>query len=480
MICSYKRLMVLCAGALILFIAGCKKLTDEHNAITDGALKNNLSQLVADNSNLSTFTGYLKQTGLDSVLASSRTYTVYAPVNAALQGLDPAIVSNPEKLKQFVRNHIASNIYPASGTPAAKRILMLSGKYQNVMGSLIEDANITSKDQYASNGLLQVIDKALPALANIWEFISTDARAPVKQKDFMLSIFQKVYDTSNAVVLGIDPLTGEPIYQPGTDSIFTNLFWNRVYDLRDEQKQFTVFMLRDAAWDLEVAKYAPYYVTGTADSTKNLASFNVLKDMAIDTVYNPTSIPATIQSKFNTTLPIDRLSIVQTIKLSNGIIYIMDKLDVAAASKFKTYLIEAENYTETSHNRRSNTYFREKNNPVTGLDYRDVLVLNHGVAQFNIRYEIAELPSIKYKAYWVAVNDFQTATFSQKLTIGSPSATTFPYTVVPVNNYNEVYLGEFTNTEYRSLYNIYLVAANSTAVAVNPIVLDYIKLVPSL
>ena len=480
MIFSYKRLTVLCAGALILFFAGCKKLTDEHNAIVDGSLNNNLLQLIGSNTNLSIFAVYLKQTGLDSVVASSRTYTVYAPVNTALQGLDPAIVSNPEKLKQFVRNHIASQLYPASGTPTAKRILMLSNKYHNLMGKLIEDANITTTDGYASNGLLQVIDKALPALDNIWEFVSNDSRAPVKQKNFMLSLFQKIYDTSDAVVLGIDPLTGEPVYQPGTDSIFTNLFWNRVYDLRDEQKQFTVFMLRDAAWDLEVAKYAPYYVTGTTDSTTRMASFNILKDMAIDTVYNPTTIPATILSKFGTIVPVDRLSIVQTIKLSNGIIYIMDKLDVAPASKFKTYLIQGENYTATSLNRRSNTYFREKNNPVTGLDYRDVLVLNHGVALFNIRYEITEMPSIKYKAYWVAVNDFQTATFSQRLSIGSTSATTFPYTVVPVNNYNEVYLGEFTNTEYRSIYNVYLVAANSTTQAVNPLVLDYIKLVPSL
>ena len=100
----------------------------------------------------------------------------------------------------------------------------------------------------------------------------------------MLSLFQKVFDTSKAVITGIDPLTGAPVYQPGTDSIFTNLFWNRVYDLRDEKKQFTVFMLRDAAWDLEVNKYAPYFVTGTTDSTTRIASFNVLKDMAIDTV----------------------------------------------------------------------------------------------------------------------------------------------------------------------------------------------------
>ncbi|MES2894378.1 MAG: fasciclin domain-containing protein, partial [Bacteroidota bacterium] len=161
MIFRYKRLVVLTAGVCMLFVLGCKKLTDEHNAITDTELGNNLSEMVSANSNLSTFAGYLKQTGLDSVIASSRTYTVFAPVNAALVGLDPAIVGNPEKLKKFVRNHIASELIPATGN-AARRILMLSGKYHNLVGSKIETANITVADKYASNGLLQVIDKPLP------------------------------------------------------------------------------------------------------------------------------------------------------------------------------------------------------------------------------------------------------------------------------------------------------------------------------
>jgi hypothetical protein len=75
-------------------------------------------------------------------------------------------------------------------------------------------------------------------------FLST-ANAPVKQSTYMLSLFQKVFDTTNAVVIGVDPNTGAPIYQPGTDSIFTNLYWNKVYDLRDEKKQYTFFILTE-------------------------------------------------------------------------------------------------------------------------------------------------------------------------------------------------------------------------------------------
>jgi hypothetical protein len=277
-------------------------------------------------------------------------------------------------------------------------------------------------------------------------------------------------------VTGINPTTGEPIYQPGSDSVYTNLFWNRVHDLKNETKQYTLFVLADAAWDAEVAKFKPYYVvTGNVDSNTLVTSWNVVKDFAVDTVYNPASIPDTIVSKFGTKLPVERSAIVKTIKTSNGIVYIMNKMNVLPSSKIATIRIEGEDYTASSHDRRGNTYFRDRLNTITGLDFRDVFVTGHGVTAFNLRYQLQEIPSVKYKAYWVAYNDVPSLTLSQRLVIGSTASTTFPLTSVPANSFNEQYIGEFTMTKYEPLYNIYLVA-NGT----NPILCDYIKLVPSL
>ena len=56
-----------------------------------------------------------------------------------------------------------------------------------------------------------------------------------KQSALHVVLFQKVFDTSHAVVIGVDPNTGAPVYQPGNRFVFTNLFWNKVYDLRDEK-----------------------------------------------------------------------------------------------------------------------------------------------------------------------------------------------------------------------------------------------------
>ncbi len=487
----YKSLMLFAVSMSVLMFYGCTKLTEDHNAVTDDSLKKTLAEVISSDAELSTFSKYLVQTGYDKVISSSKNYTVFAPFNSALATLDAAVINDPVRLKKFVGNHIAIQLYSTRNITSLTRILMLNGKYNNMQSSKIEDANITVADKYATNGILQVIDKMLPALDNSWEFLSNNAAAPAKQKTFMLSLFRNVFDTSNAVIIGVNPTTGDPIYQAGTDSIYTNLFWNKVYDLRDEKKQYTLFMLEDAAWDAEVVKYTPYFVTNTPDSNTLVTSWNVLKDFAIDTVYNPSSIPDTIVSKFGTKLPVNRSAIVKTIKTSNGIIYILNKADVQPASKFKPYLIQAETYTATRVNRRGNTYFRDRFNPVTGLDFTDLLVYNHGVASFWVRYEITETPSIKYKAYWVAVNDFlrNTATppavpapftFAQKLGIGSETSATFGYTTVNESNYSEVYIGEFTMSKYTPLYNIYLVSANSTTAAANPLFCDYIKLVPSL
>jgi uncharacterized surface protein with fasciclin (FAS1) repeats len=461
-------------------VTGCKKMTDEHNEVTDPSLKKNLMDLIDENPSLSTFAGYLRQTGLDGELKSSKSHTVFAPTNNYFVGIDNAILSSQARLKKLIANHISTNLYRTTTTTTLTRIPMLSGKYNDMNGTTVGAASITVADQYASNGILQVTDNVLLALDNCWEFMTNDFQAPVKQSAFMQTLFRNVFDPTNAVVIGINPTTGEPIYQPGTDSVYTNLFWNKVHDLQNEQKKYTYFILTDATWDLEVNKYRPFFPTSTTDSTTMTASWNVVRDFAVDTVYDPATIPDTILSKSGTKLGIDRAAIVRTVKTSNGIVFIMSKLDVQPLHKFKPYLIEAENYTSTSHDRRSNTYFRDRFNTVTGKDFRDVLVLGHGVALFNIRYQISEMPALKYKAYWVALNDFQTATFTQKLGIGAPTSTTFAYTTVPLNNFNEVYIGEFTNARYWPTYDIYLTAANSTTSAANPLVCDYIKLVPGL
>jgi hypothetical protein len=364
---------------------------------------------------------------------------------------------------------------------------MLNGKYQNLLNKTVEDATIVQADKYAANGVLQVIDKMLPVLSNSWEVLQNNSAIPTAQKTYLMSLFRNMFDPTNAVQIGVNPTTGAPIYQPGTDSIQTNVFWKNVFDVRNENKEYTLFVLTDAAWDNEINKFKPFCATATnnADSTTNFASWAVVKDLAIEGAFNAAASTDTVLSKFSVKVPVDKDAIVQKIKTSNGVIYIMNKVDVQPRHKILPITIQAENYRTTSHDKRGNTFFRDRINPVTGQMFKDVNVFNHGTALFNINYRVNDVFSgVKYKAYWVAVNDFQTAAFSQKLALMTPTANTFTlqnangYTVVNPNVFTEVLVGETTMSTYQPILDVYLTAANSGTAAVNPIVCDYIRLEP--
>lgn len=464
---------VIIFSCFLLVFSGCKKW-EEHNAVTDPAAAKTAFEQISANPDLSRFAQLLVSSGYDKVLATSKTYTVFAPTNTALANLGTDITGDTAKLNKFISNHIADLTYSTFSALSGLRVKMLNGKYNNMTAKLVEDANIVKGDIISKNGVVHVIDKMLPYLPSIWEAIQTNPAIPAKQKAYLLSLYVKVFDSANAVQTGVNPLTGAPVYKAGTDSMLTNLYWNNVQNLTDESKQFTFFALNDLSWDAEVNKLKPYFVTSTVDSTTKLVSWELSKDLAFENIYTPSGAAAdTITSKFNTRMPVEKASIVQSIKTSNGIIYIMSKMDELPKYKIKPFLVEAENYRFTLADRRGNTYFRDRYNPLTALDFRDVLIFGHGVTGFYTNYRISNVSSVKYRAYWVALNDFQTATFTQKLGIGDPASVILPYTNVVANTYTETLLGEFTQASYRSFLDLYLVA-NGTG----PIACDYIKLVP--
>jgi uncharacterized surface protein with fasciclin (FAS1) repeats len=467
---------ILFAGALATMgLYGCKKW-DDHNAITDESLTSNLFEKISADTSLSRFTGLLTKSGYDKLLASSKTYTVYAPDNAALAGLDAATVNDTAKLRRFVGNHIGTQTYLTSA--ASQRIAMVNGKYHNILGATIENADIKRGDLRAKNGVFHVINKMLPALSNNWETLATNSAIPAAQKNYLLSLFMNIYDTSNAVQTGVNPTTGAPVYQPGTDSVQTNRFWRSVYNLTDESKQYTLFVLVDTAWDSETKKFSPYYTSVDSLTTATMAKWYVVKDFAFEGAYPQATLPDTLLSKSNVKVPVDKSSIVQSITTSNGVVYIMKKMAVPPANKLQQLVIQGENYYATSVDKRSNTYFRDRFNSITSLDFRDVLVYGHGVSSFAINYRISSVPSMTYKAYWVALNDFQTTSFTQKLAIDVPTSTTLAYTTVAPNNYNEVYVGDVKIDSFKNTLNVFLVGAANTTTATNPLVCDYIRLEP--
>ncbi len=172
--------MVVSLGIVTAF-AACTKVWDDHDKVTDPNLKNNLYQAISANANLSKFSQLLVKTGYDKIIASSKTYTVWAPTDQALQALDPSIVSDTAKLRLFVGNHISNQSYLEGAGAPPQRIQMLNGKYMNVTGTTFDSANIASANQYASNGLFHTIDKFIPVYPSCWQFMQSTTATPLMQ-----------------------------------------------------------------------------------------------------------------------------------------------------------------------------------------------------------------------------------------------------------------------------------------------------------
>jgi len=263
--------------------------------------------------------------------------------------------------------------------------------------------------------------------------------------------------------------------------VVKNKFNEQVYNMKDESKQYTYFVIANAGFTLESDSLKIYFATGNVANTDTLAKFNTVKDLVVTGVFPSTGLTGLV-SKSGVPIPINPALITETRKLSNGVVYVLSNVNVRTIDKFKQLTIQGESPSGFLVDRPGNTNYRVRYNPVTTLDFTDILVSGHGVTTYYSYYRLNEMPTMKYRLYGFAVNDFQTGALTQNVVTKylSPAGvyttvSTLPH-VVPLYTaagaYNEVLLGEFTSTTYGTL------EIQLTGVTTGQIVLDYLRLVP--
>jgi uncharacterized surface protein with fasciclin (FAS1) repeats len=484
---TIKHLLVVVSVFTVSFLS-CKKW-DDRTGLNNPSLNETLLEQINKRANLAKFSEYLVKTGLDKEIASSKNYTVWAPTDASLQSLDPAIINDSAKLRQFIGNHISNLLYYSSMAQTTIRVPMLNGKRVSFLNNKFDEANITEADFTVGNGVLHILDKAASPLLNAWDFVNNTA-TQYKQSAFIVSQNFNGFDPSKAVVDSISATTGLPVYRPGTGIVPRNRFNDQVYDLKSEDKLYTFFVLNDAALTTEIDSLTGFYKTGTADSTYNLSAMSVLKDVVVEGLFTSDQLSAGLVSKSGIPVKVDRNDITETHRISNGIIYVLKKLDFPTRQKITDIIVQGESPrgffrpTGESVDVRGTTFYRVRRDSTTGNMFNDIYLYNHGIALLNVQYQANNVPAAKYKVYWVAINDtivvnttINPATYTQRLAMGSSAATNFAYVTVPLNNRKEVLLGEYTHTAFGPL-NLFLTAANTTVAATNRLTLDYIRLEP--
>ncbi|WP_165958170.1 fasciclin domain-containing protein [Segetibacter sp. 3557_3] len=461
----FSKLGFLFFGLFVIATLSCNKWND-HTAVTELSLNDNLSEYIGRVPELTKFAEYLAKTGLDKEIASSKNYTVWAPSNTALNALPADVVNDTARLKAFLLNHISGQLYFSRMGNDSMRVPMLNGKRLFFAGKKLEDANVITSDTYVRNGVLHIIDKAISPLQSVWEFIGA-TKEQYAQNAYISTLNYQAQDPAVAVLDSINPLTGQPVYKPNTGIVQINTYRTKIYEVANEDSLYTYVLLTNTAFTAEGIKLRPYFQSADPAITNANASWAVVKDFAIKGLYKPENLPAALLSKFGVRVNMNKNGIVETRRLSNGIVYIMNEALTAKEEKIPVYYLQGERPDSLSSyldRYITKIFYRERNNPTSGTPFKDIY-LNLGSSGLNyyVDYFTNDLYTLKYRVYWVALNDRTISgqgddpygtdsTLQQILRIGANNVPFTPaFSVqVPVKpyDYSEVYLGEYTNPDY--------------------------------
>lgn len=502
---------------LCLFLASSCKKWDSYNAIKDPALGNNLLNAINQNPDLSQFSALLTKTGYDKVLASSKTFTVWAPNNAAIKAVDAAILTDTARLRQFVGNHISNQQYFTSNVQTYLYIKTLSGKNVTFTKTTVDDQPITKADQYVGNGVVHVLSSAIIPKPNALQYLLSTS---LLQKQEMLSLNYSFFDKTQAIQTGINPTTGAPVYKPGTGIITLNRFTN-LAPIGNEDSLYTYVVLTDAVYNSEKANLAKFYAGSDAKVADSLTNFSVVKSLSFKGLLSADAFPDTVYSTVDSVkFHLRKADVVETHRVSNGIVYVMNALSYKLYgqlndkyAKIKPITIEGEKLDSMLvTNPLKVPVIRTRRNP-DSTQYQYIYLDNHGVSSFWFNYRTTA-NAVKYKVYWRVPRDYSLTlsgtatdlTYSpMSLAFGSQTAIAFTVPkpgvidngVDPASgkhtfsaDYSNVYLGNYVSTRYYSgnkldagglanCLSLFLVGNNVTTNGLNTLWLDNIKLVPT-
>ncbi|TXK44306.1 fasciclin domain-containing protein [Pontibacter qinzhouensis] len=478
----FKKLIVI--ACLLVGFTACQDRWEEHTT-NEAVLGESVMQVISETPKLSKFNELVVKAGLDQELNSSKAFTVWAPSNEALQNLDQAIVNDPVRLKQFVSNHISYQQYfTHTPLPASSRIKTLSGKliFWDRQAALVDGAGIEEANTYAGNGVLHIVNAPLFPRLNAWEFLAGTAFGQ-RQKAYLQSLEETVFVPGLATQIGVEPETGMPVYEPNTGYVQQNRFFQQVYNLANEDSVYSFVLLTDEAFEAETDRFRKYYTTGSADSTTTLTNWAVSKDLVFRGVYTKETIPAVLVSRSGVQVHIDKNAIVHEERTSNGVVFVVNNLQVAPEQKIKTMRVEGEaifnnRTSRMSHPDKAGNVTLQQRRDIDGTTFTYLRATAHSISGLWLRYTLPNVPATKYKVYWRVHNDFQTALFQQQVAFRNPDATELPYIdIEPTTSPLRQEIGEYTVDRYGNL-NVYLRSAMSTNNALNPLTLDYLELVP--
>ena len=288
---------VCCCATAVL--TACSDWNDHYEGIADAAEGATLWQQMKANPQLSDFCEVLEQTKVyrmhkktpvsyADLLNSGQTFTVMAPVNnsfdknSLLQQVQTAVGDSAVE-KSFVQNHITRQL--VSSTPDAAKMLMLNLKHQTMANGMIDDIHLTAPNTKSSNGVLHVIERALPYKHNILEMLCDNTALEnigANIRRFNEDIFDPASSVSNGVVDGVPVYVDSVVYE-------RNRLLEYVGLLDAEDSTYLVVVPTTEGWNEIYNETAQYFLYDKSiEKRDSLQQFYTMHALLEDAVFNMT------------------------------------------------------------------------------------------------------------------------------------------------------------------------------------------------
>lgn len=355
-----KKIRVYGLAALFLCFTAVVSCTDseEHYKVSEEVEgRISLWELISAQPELSTFASLLKRYSYDPILSGEQAYTVWAPANDYLTGIDP---DDSTVVARMITTHIARYFHPASGTVAQHpEIYMLNAKKQSFVSGggdtyTMGGVELQSKNMPAKNGILHTLKGQIPFFPNTWQILEEAGYDSIR--NYLYSFGKREFARGSSLQIDINE-EGMYVY----DSVFVemNTMWytytgsKGIGWLNDEDSIYTMVLPDNQAWTETYNRYYPLFapdpsLPGRDSIQRANTQYSIVQDLVFrGAITNPGAYGAndSILSTRNAIIrnPARIFSGSSPVRTSNGWVYPTSNLQYNRTDSYvKQIKIEAE------------------------------------------------------------------------------------------------------------------------------------------
>ncbi len=387
----------------------CTDEKDIHYSRSATLPNETLYELISKDADLSIFAQLVKIAEYDTLLSSTQTFTVWAPVNAAFSDINLTTISKDEA-RLIVNNHIA-RFNNSTTTLSSKSIRMRNNKIYSFTndGTVFGTSKIVKHDILAKNGLLHTLEAPIPYHYNLYEYIQSIPDMS-KLATFISLFDEEKFDEELSIPIDIND-NGQTIYDTVTTK-YNRLFDDKIYGLGQiemEDSVYTMLMPTNTAWDNAYARISPYFNVynedpNYADSIKNVqTSLAILEDLIYRGKINTSADSVTSTSPSVIHNPTALFTGSTKTEGSNGLIYTTDNLNYDNTDTWNKYIyVESDESAGRTIGTNTAVYTRTvtDNSLISISNYRYIDVQpTTPSAQPAVTYEIPQVLSGTYDIY---------------------------------------------------------------------------------